>query len=312
MKNLKNSKLMLVLLSVGIVSGIGLSVWFTIGSPLDKSKDSAKVSVQSAEEKDKKVEEASGLSSNEVDKLTDKQKDEYLNGQGQLYADKKYKVYNKNNKEYPEDQGKLLVKQYMDLASVASYDKIIDDMKTKTDKYNFTTGDNLVVAGIYHDATIMLSTLTVPQVQSGKIAKGMQDPNMMTIGTMMLPELSRRSVILDKSSLTPLFSGAVKIVSTEALDGTTKDSKAQVVFNSCVGSMMVYKVTFEVENNPLIAYIAEYDNASLDFYGVYAPEGKEYYYQTISFFEEQDKNTQKHLDLESQSNTTSTTKDTTK
>lgn len=306
MKNLKNSKIMVGLLSVGIVSGIGLSAWFTLHSPLDKSKTDSQT-VQSAEEKDKNVEEASGLSAEEVDKLTDKQKDEYINGQGQLYAESKYKVYKEENQEYPEGQGALLVKQYREYASVASYDKIVEDMKTKVDKYNFTTGSNLEVAGIYHDATIMLSTLLVPQVQSGKIAKGMQDPNMMVTGTMMLPELARRSVILDKESLTPLFSGAVKIVKTEVLDGTTEDTKAKIVFESCVGAMMVYKITFEVENNPLIAYVAEYDNALLDFYGVYAPEGKNYYYQTIRFFEQQDENTQKHFDLQTKTDTTSST-----
>lgn len=310
--NLKNNKLVIGLLSVGIVSGIGLSAWFTLHSPLDKSKANSQATVQSAEEKNKKVEEASGLSADEVSKLTDKQKDDYINGQGQVFIEGKYKIYNKNNQEYPEDKSQALVKQYMDYASVASYDKVVDDMKTKVDKYNFTTGANLDVAGIYHDATIMLSTLTVPQVQAGKIAKDMQDPNMMVVGTMMLPELARRSVILDKSSLTPMFTGAVKIDSTEELDGTTKDSKAQVVFNSCVGAMKVYKITFEVEKNPLIAYIAQYDNATLDFYGVYAPEGKTYYYQTISFFEQQDENTQKHLDLESQSKSTSSTTSTKK
>lgn len=298
MKNLKNNKLIIGLLAVGIISGIGLTYWFTFHSHPQKVKTDSKISQKKIGDKNKDVGTVTGLSPEQINKLTDKQKEQYIDGQGKLYLEKKFKINNKNNTEFPDGQNDSLIKQYLEYASFADYNKIIEDMKPKVAKYNFTVGTNLKIAGIYHDASLMVTSLTVPREQAGKIAKGMVEPDMMVIGTMMLPELSRRSIITDKDSLSPIFKGNVKIIKTEVLNGDTKDLKGKIVFGSCTGAKDIYKITFEIEKNTLIAYVAEFDDATLEFFGVYAPEGKEYHYQNIKFWEQQDANTQKHFDLQ--------------
>lgn len=282
---MKNN-LKVVLLCVCLIIGIGLSVWFTISNPL-KSKTLSNQDTKPKQDviKNEKVIKNTGLKPSEVAKLTDNQKDEFIGGDGKEYDDNLYRIVNEND-EYPEQESKILKIKLMDLASVASYDKILDTVKNQTSQYKFTTGTNLEIASIYHDASLMLTLITVPEANQGKIAKGMMNPEMIVIGTMMLPEPARRPVITDKDSISPIFSGAVKIISSEEKHLDMTDTESQRILDECDGGEFIHKIVFEVEKKQLTAYVVGYRNATIELYGIYAPEGNKYYFQNIRFWEQ--------------------------
>lgn len=279
---MNKNKLLLILLGTGIFIGIGLSVWTFFKVP-------ANINATHMEKKDielnEKVEETTGMKQEEIDKLTKDEKEGLVYGEIKTYSDGKFRLQN-GKEEYPEMDARNLLNELVNHAEVASYDKIISEVKSKIEKYNFTEGTNLTIASMYHDASLMVTTLTVPEFQAGKLAKGMKDPQMMVIGTLMLPEKPRRTVITDKNSLSPIFEGAVKIKSHETLKGDTTEPNAVKAFNSTVGAEFIHKIEIELEGkNNLYAYVLEYRNATLEFYGLYAPEGKQYHYQDIKFWE---------------------------
>lgn len=283
---MKKNKLVFALLGIGIAVGIGLSLWTILKSPTETIETQKEK--QESIELNKQVEEVSGMEKEEIENLTEDEKESIAYGEAKSYSDGKYRLQN-GKKEYPELDSRNLLKTLTEYAQVASYDKIIDEMKGKVEEYNFTEGTNLRIASIYHDASLMITTLTVPEFQAGKIAKGMKDPEMMVIGTLMLPESPRREVISDKHSLSPIFEGSVKIKNHEVLRGDTTESNAVRAFNATVGAEFVHKIEFEIEGNNLYAYVLELRNATLEFYGIYAPEGKAYHYQDIEFWEQIDK-----------------------
>ncbi|MFJ8531222.1 hypothetical protein [Bacillus sp. NPDC094106] len=300
---MKKEKVLLGLLGATVVVGIGSSIWFAVANPFAKEDKAVKEKVIQKKEEtkvDKHLEKYTPLSKEEISKMTEKEKKDMVGGDGANYESNLMKVgQNRGKEEYPEDKAKALEKELIQLSSSASYDKVLKKVKEELGDYQFTTGINTKIASIYYDASIMMSTLTAPDFQKGKIAKNMRHPEMMVIGTIMLPEKERRDVIHDFDSLSPIVNGDVKILNHEVLRGESNDPMLKTIQNTMVGAERVHKIEFEIEKkNNLIAYVIEYNNATLEYYGMYAPKDKTYHYKTIRFFKDMDKDFDKHQALQ--------------
>lgn len=284
---LKN-KLTIALLGAGMALGIGLTIWFAIANPLEQKKIS-NVTQEQVLKENSEIQKITDMSEEEIEKLSKDEREAYLKGDGKDYEDGQYKISGKDKQEFPQDDSDRFAKELILNAQVANYEKIINAVKDKMENYKFTEGKNLDISSIYYDASVMMTSLTVPEIQKGKVVKDMKNPEMMVIGTIMLPEKSRRDVIYDFESLTPIAEGEVKVLGHELLEIDSEDAYVQSISNVLVGVARVHKVEFSVEGNNLYAYIAEYKNATLQFYGIYSPKDKAYNYKTISFWKEMDR-----------------------
>ncbi|HHT7008296.1 TPA: hypothetical protein ACTZ3A_000835 [Bacillus cereus] len=299
---MKKEKVLLGLLGATVVVGIGTSIWFAVANPFATEDKTVKEKVVKQKEEikiDKHLEKYTPLKKEEISKMTIDEKKDMMGGDGANYESNLMKIgQGQGKEEYPEDKAKAFEKELIQLASSASYDKILNKVKDEVKNYQFTTGTNTKIASIYYDASIMMSTLTAPDFQKGKIAKNMRHPEMMVIGTIMLPEKERRAIIHDFESLSPIVNGEVKILNHEVLRGESDDPMLKTIQNTMVGAERVHKIEFQIEKkNNLIAYVIEYNNATLEYYGMYAPKDKTYHYKTIQFFKEMDKDFDKHQSL---------------
>lgn len=291
---MKNKKNLLIIVGIVIIAGISTSLYL-VGK--NKNTNAEKMDNISEKEVNETLKSLTEFSDEQIESLSKKEKEQFLTGDGYEAYVGTYKIEN-DNKEYPEDQSPTLEKQLKDYAEKADYKVIIDTINEKRRAYKFTENYNLNIASIFHDAEIMMALKNYDYIKQGEVARSMLNPEMMVSGTLMLEEKSRRGVITDKDSLSPIFDGSVKIKEHEIIFDEPDDGIIKRIYNLCIGATCVHKITFEIEKNELIAYIVEYSNKTLEFYGIYAPDGIETYYQPISFWEKIDDDTMKHFELE--------------
>ncbi|HCL4480231.1 TPA: hypothetical protein N2D99_002319 [Clostridium botulinum] len=286
------NKLTIALLVIGMTVGIGLTIWFVVANPIGHKKTKVVPSQQIAQE-NKQIKEITGMSDEEVRKLSKDEREGYLKGDGKDYENGQYKIEGKNKQEYPNSKTDRFAKELILKAQSGKYSDIISKVSEQMKNYNFTEGKNLKISSIYYDASIMINTLTVPEIQKGKIVKGMKNPEMLVIGSMQISEKSRRDVIYDFQSLSPIVNGEIKIINHEVLNMDNADRYVQSISNILVGADRVHKIEFSIEGKNLYAYIVEYKNATLQFYGIYAPEDVKHNFKTIEFWAKMDENYEK-------------------
>lgn len=295
---MKNKKILIIIAGLAILVGIGTSIYM-VNKSNHKNSNSETTLVDNMSENEVKdtLKSLTEFTDEQIDALSNEEKEQFLTGDGYQAYIGAYKIEN-DNREYPEEQFAILEAELKAYAEKADYQKIIDTINEKRQSYKFTESYNLNIASIFHDAEIMMALKDYDYIKQGEVAKSMLNPEMMVSGTLMLEEKSRRGVITDKDSLSPIFDGPVKIKEHEIISNENDEGIVKRIYNFCTGATVVHKITFEIEKNELIAYVVEYSDKTLEFFGIYAPDGVETYYQSISFWEQIEADTMKHFELE--------------
>lgn len=198
------------------------------------------------------------------------------------------KLGKETSPEYPEKESNVFYKELLKKAETAEFPTILSMIEEKASKYKFHEEYNWKIGNLYYDATLMIATLDAPVENRGHMVKNMKDPTMLMIGTLLLPEESRRAVIGDVESLSPIFDGAVVIKNHEIAEvneeATFEDDFMDIILTETFSVSKIHKYNFEVELNPLIAYIVEHEDGTLEFFTIKQDGDYECYYKTISYW----------------------------
>ena len=198
------------------------------------------------------------------------------------------KLGQETNPEYPEKDSQLFYNELIKKAETAEFNTILTMIEEKASKYKFHEEYNWKIGNLYYDATLMTATLDAPTENKGLMVKNMKDPTMLMIGTLLLPEESRRTVIGDLESLTPIFDGAVVVKNHEVVEVNEEeefeDDFMDIILTETFSVSKIHKYNFEVELNPLIAYIVEHEDGTLEFFTIKQDGDYECFYKTISYW----------------------------
>lgn len=200
------------------------------------------------------------------------------------------KLGDENKKEYPKEKTDELYKQLINMAQKADYLNITKTVEEELKTYKFYEDYNWKIGNVYYDSTIMLGVLTAPVEGQGHMVKNMKDPIMLTIGTLMIPERSRRDVIINEESLSPIFEGAVKILNySEAPDD---DKYVNEIYDNAGSVKTILKIDFtvsidvSVEDIPLHAYVYITDSGKPSLFKITADEDVQHPFRTISYWKQ--------------------------
>lgn len=199
------------------------------------------------------------------------------------------KLGDATNPEYPEVETNLFYKDLIRKAQSADYLEVLSAIEEKAKNYKFHEEYNWCIDNIYYDATLMKATLDVTPDIKGYMVKNIKDPNMLLIGTLMLPEESRRAVIVNTDSLSPIFDGSVNITKHEEVliteDTVFEDDFMEIILTEKFSVNKIHKFFFEVETNPLIAYIVEHFDGTLELITIKQDGDYKCHYQTIQYWQ---------------------------
>lgn len=224
------------------------------------------------------TEEKEDLKNQELEEKGNLLGQEFINYQDAI------KIGEEDKKEFPKEKSDELYKQLITMAQKADYLNIVDTIEAELKDYRFYEEYNWKIGAIYYDSTVMLGVLTAPVEGQGQMVKTMRDPVMLTIGTLMIPERSRRDVILNEESLSPIFEGQVKIISyTEAPDD---DKYVDEIYDNAGSVNKIFKIDFAVEDTPLHAYVYVTDSGKANLYRITSDEDVKHPFRTINYWKE--------------------------
>lgn len=238
----------------------------------------------------------SEIKDNQGNKVDSKKKLNTVDSDVAIFEGNKLIIGN-GDKEFPEDKSNDLLSSLKIYASNVDYDQILAKVQPYLDEYRFSLGKNQEIAKMYNDASLMLSTKTASDLDKGKIAKAMRDIEMKTVGSLMLPEISRENLLIDQNSLDPIITGKVQIISDEILDlnnlNTIKDEdrdKVDDIIQNCDNLLALNKLKIKVDKDyTLNVYVVTNMDDTIDIYGFYAENGETVPYQTVSYWKDMNK-----------------------
>lgn len=225
-------------------------------------------------------------------------------GESYLRYSNAYKFGDKSLPEYTKEKSDTLYHNLIILAQSANYNSIISKIEEQKKQYKFYEDYNWKIGDLYLDANVMKSTQNenISDSQKGYMVKNLKDPNMLLIGTLMMPEKSRRDIIADKNSLTPIFKGAVSISNTETIQikeiesvDTIEDFTLRTLIKQSEDLVAVKKIDFKVEGHALIAYLAEGESGAYNLYSIQKDNtisDDSFDFKTIAYYIELDNNKQ--------------------
>ncbi|HBF2930717.1 hypothetical protein NBN67_18965 [Clostridioides difficile] len=278
----KKYKLKIILFSTafvlfGLISSISVYNQINNNHNNNKGETQKKIDTDIQKELNK-----NNLSPEEKSKMNEREKLLKTYGENANKIINSVKLGEDNNREFPKEDTNKLYNNLIKLAQNANYDKVLDRVDKELETYKFKEEYNWKIGNVYSDANIMLSTLTAPIQGKGYMVKNLKDPNMLLIGTLMIPEESRRDVILEKTSLSPIFDGPVTILSSEILD--TEDSVYAEISTKIEHFKDIYKINFKIENFLLYAYIIDSGEENPLFYKIVNDECNETPYKDINYW----------------------------
>lgn len=290
-----NKKQKVLLISVFVVlillSIIGSFTLFykNTGGGSKKSEFSTETESNLNKDVNEQIENNKNLTDEEKEELKDKDLEEKANvtlGQQYIVYKDAIKLGEENKKEYPKEKSDDFYKQLLYMAQKADYLRITQTVEEEMKTYKFHEEYNWKIGNVYYDSTIMLGVLTAPIEGQGEMVKNMKDPVMLTIGTLMIPEKSRRSVILNEESLSPIFEGAVSISDSKEVTEDMGDKYVIEIYNNAGSVKTVLKIDFSVENTPLHAYVYITDSGKPSLFKIVADEDVQHPFRTISYWKE--------------------------
>lgn len=283
------------------------SVFVTYKTLHNKDVDQAIMRTETQKKINKQVDDVikkdKTLTDAEKKKMSEDEKAYSVMGDSYAKVKNTVKLGDPNSSEYPKEKTDELYKELIGKAEVANIDRgdyegILNEIEATARSYRFYEEYNWKIANVYHDANLLNETSDVKDpTGKGYLVSQMTDPQMFVIGTLMIPEEARRNVITDKTSLSPSFSGPVRIREVKKYnlekDTLPKDSIIDDMFDRVFSMQNIYKITFEIEGHAMIAYVAQFPDGGLQFYTM-QKVGDEYVpYRTVQYWIDLDKQLKK-------------------
>ena len=292
MKDLKNQKILIGLLIFIMSLMLILTFKFTF---LDSKKlknvepQNTQTNEEEIKEIEDKIKEDEVLTEEHKEEMTQEEKEAHVKGEAVGVNKNSLILGEENSEEYGEQQSKALYKELIKLAETASYVDIVNKVDNLKEKYRFSEDYNLKISDVYLDATIMLSIAEGGDFelgQKGYMVSNSKDPYMLLINTLMLHERERREVIMETSSLSPMFEGPVRIKDTKIFNSSNKeeDTQAKIIIDNEFSIKELYQIDFEVEKYPLRAYVIRYSNNSIALKTIVSRDNVENPYKPISYW----------------------------
>lgn len=236
----------------------------------------------------------------EEEELKNMEKDRIVSLFNNIYFNNKNQNAGKpKNEEYPDSLSSVLKQDYYLLASKGDFKSIISDFEDKKLEYSFSEMYNKEIITIYNDAYYLNTVINENSERNDylttQVLSNIKDPQMLLYGVLFSPEESRRNIIKDKISVSPILSNnniRINSVTSGSLESASNSSKfkddyrfKEVARYLNEGDYLIYKFDFTIDGNNLFAYaFKNMTDLTLGFYGIYAPPGitDNYGYLTIS------------------------------
>lgn len=280
MKCPTNKKFLIFFIAIALISSLSVPILVIFFKPTSKADDNSEKELT-----ENLYEIFDGVySKEEIDNMSKEEKEDLLKAPNQIDISDNSNS-NNDKKELGETDIDNFYNQIISYSETADFTTAIDKIKQFKSEYNLNYGSKVKIDNIEYDITSIVSTITVDESQRGKILKNIKNPELMLIGTLLSTEKSRRDVITDNLSLSPIFDGKITILNITKLSASdTVDEKISYIKSNNDLAESVYKIDFQVESYKLTAYIMETSAKTLEFYGIYTPEGESNYFQTIDFW----------------------------
>lgn len=289
---MRNKKAIIIIVIVFII-GLVSSIYCLFSSSFKQESDINK----KANVKESNVSEKTIIYDNNNKEIKDKkEKEELVSGDVLINENNKLKM-GEGTEEYPQNKSKQLIQELKSYSRSVNYEKIVDTVAPLLKKYKFTKGYNNKICNMYNDANLMLSTKSASDLQKGMIAKAMRDSEMKVVGSLMLPEYSRRTLIKDKQSLSPIITGKAIVISEKTIDldnkkNIDKEDKEKVneIIENCDDLLSLEKIVLQLDTQYIVnAYVVKNIDDTVDIYGMYSND-KNIPYKTVAFWEKNSKN----------------------
>lgn len=288
MKELNKKKVVVGLLSVGIVASMSISVYTSKHLNNDNANHNPKTN-----QPDSKQE----VSQQQKEKPKEPVIKNTLTGKDDpaLSKDKKeMKIFDVTNTESE-------VRKHFRNFNFKQGTVILDGL-SRSLKF---TGDAEILKKLHYDGSLFMNlvpqTEQTRQFQKGdgtnsldetnaNIIEGLQDPENTLLGVLYLDPISRERIILYSGSLNPIVE---EMKSIQIIKKTTDDIPHEVGI-LYPETKIYHKITFVLEGFTLDAYVLEDQNGGMRFYSIEDPTKKSYFY-TISQWKKIRKNLEKGL-----------------
>lgn len=234
-----------------------------------------------------KIDNDENLTDEEKETLKEQDLEDKANtilGQQYITYQDAVKLGDENKPEFPKEKTDSLYKKLITMAQKADYLNITKTIEEELKTYKFYEEYNWKIGNVYYDSTIMLGVLTASVEGQGQMVKNMKDPLMLTIGTLMIPERSRRDVIINEESLSPIFEGEVKISNYE--EASNDDKYVNEIYDNAGSVKTILKIDFSVEETPLHAYVYITDSGKPSLFKITSDEDIQHPFRTISYWKE--------------------------
>lgn len=208
----------------------------------------------------------------EFEELDEETKYTYVIGESYTNYENAFKLGDESKTEFPKEDTEKFYTSLIELSERANYEKILTEIDSKLATYKFHESYNWKIGNVYYDASLMLETLNMEEDGKANLVKTMKDPTMMLIGTLMIPEVSRRDVINDLNSLSPVFNGIVDIFSHEEIlideNMSMEDEMIANIISKCFSAKSVHVYEFQIEGYALKGYVVEYINGANEVFTI--------------------------------------------
>lgn len=204
--------------------------------------------------------------------------------------------------EYPQKQAVSLKRQLLDYAQNSNYQEILDRVSPLLNRYTFSQGINLDIAGIYHDVQIMKDFQDEEdRFKFGDMVATSKTPEMLVANTLFSDNFARRQILEDWTSIAPVGYDHF-IMSEPRLFRNPEQAEGEQLFkhkniveeiftvHDQVNTVYAFDIVIPQLDNglPLTAYVWEDLFGNLSFYGMYVPDDFKTYEQPLTFWAEQD------------------------
>ena len=289
MKGQMQKKLVIGLLTIGIVGGLGLSVYTTKhmnDEPIDDQKQGQVSEVKDKKEtkEDKKPEEVVILNP--------------MDGKDSEPVEEKKKTI----KSYEVSTAEQEVREYFRSFKFEEGTTVLNDLVSKYE----LEGDAEILKDLQYDGALLMNL--VPHDEHGgghthntregvafdqgilNIMKGLQDPESTLLGTLYLDHETRERVIMYDGSLNPVYEEGQAV---RVIDKTTVEipHEINVMYPDTVN---YHKLTFILDGFNLYAYVLESTDGNMSLYTIEDP-AKESHYYTITQWKKIRSNMEKGL-----------------
>ncbi|WPS85470.1 hypothetical protein SMD22_02225 (plasmid) [Brevibacillus halotolerans] len=272
-------KILLVLLSVGIICGISLSLYMTFSEKMVVGNTEP-----SKEQQQAKLPQTSDKSTTTNPKMTEKPMLQDKKGIYEKPPEKQLRIISSSEATGYENEARKAFRNFEFMKGVERLRSIVDQVENKG------AGEKLHQ---YYFEGSMIANLVPPteeQKATGDhgemiefdgmvgILNSIKDPENALLGTLVLNDRYRAEVILEQSSLNPIFSEGVRILSKS----TEKTGDIYVdVFNMYSDAKILHKLDFEIEGYHLIGYVIEFADGYSKVYKILPAKGVKPPYKTV-------------------------------